>query len=64
MNKEQWAMNMFVSAAQYLRGKALQALSHIEEAHSAWQQGAAGLEGSGQQNKHRDLCKEALETLK
>jgi len=50
--------------AQYWKGKALQALGRLDEARSAWQEGAAGVEGSSQQSKHRDLCKEALATLK
>jgi tetratricopeptide (TPR) repeat protein len=49
--------------AQYWRGKALQALGRIEEARLAWQQGEAGSEGTDQQNKHRQLCKEALSKL-
>jgi len=48
------------AAAQYWRGKALQALGRIEEARSAWKEGAAGVEGSGQQRKYRQLCKEVL----
>ena len=52
------------SAAQYWKGKALQALGRLDEARSAWQQGAAGPEGSSQQNKYRELCKEALAMLK
>ncbi len=51
------------AAAQYWRGKALQSLGRLEEARSAWQEGAAGLEGSGQQNKYRELCREALAGL-
>jgi len=50
--------------AQYWRGKALQALGWLDEARSAWQEGAAGVEGSSQQNKYRQLCKEALSALK
>jgi tetratricopeptide (TPR) repeat protein len=48
------------AAAQYWRGKALQSLGRLEQAKSAWREGAAGLEGSADQNKHRDLCREAL----
>jgi len=48
------------AAAQYWKGKALQSLGRVEQARSAWRQGAAGLEGSEDQNKHRDLCREAL----
>jgi tetratricopeptide (TPR) repeat protein len=50
--------------AQYWRGKALEALGRSEDARSAWKQGAAGPEGSSQQNKYRDLCKEAIAVLK
>jgi tetratricopeptide (TPR) repeat protein len=46
--------------AQYWRGRALEALGHLEEARSAWKEGAAGHEGSKQQNKYRQLCGEAL----
>jgi len=49
--------------AQYWRGKALQALGRSEQARSAWKQGAALPESSGEQNKYRRLCKEALSTL-
>jgi tetratricopeptide (TPR) repeat protein len=49
------------AAAQYWRGKALQALGRGEEAKSAWKAGAAGVKGSDEQNKHRDLCRAALE---
>lgn len=48
------------AAAQYWKGRALQSLGRLEQAKSAWQQGAAGLEGSEDQNLHRDLCREAL----
>jgi len=48
------------AAAQYWRGKSLQALGRSEEAKSAWKEGAAGLEGRGEQNKYRQLCQEAL----
>ena len=47
--------------AQYWRGKALQALGRVDEARSAWEQGAASPESSGEQNRHRDLCREALQ---
>jgi tetratricopeptide (TPR) repeat protein len=50
--------------AQYWKGKASQALGQLDEARSAWREGAAGVEGSSQQNKHRELCKEALGALK
>ena len=48
------------ASAQYWRGKALQALGRIEEARSAWKEGAAGHKGSSEQNEHRELCKKAL----
>jgi len=50
--------------AQYWRGKALQALERLEDARSAWKQGAAGYAGSGEQNKYRELCKKALSMQK
>lgn len=46
--------------AQYWRGKALKALGHLEDARSAWKEGAAGHAGSGGQNKYRELCEKAL----
>ena len=48
--------------AQYWKGKALEGLGRLEDARSAWKQGAAGPEGSGEQNKYRKLCMEALPT--
>jgi tetratricopeptide (TPR) repeat protein len=51
------------ATAQYWRGKTLQALGRVEEAKSAWQAGADGAEGSEEQKKHRDLCREALEKI-
>jgi len=50
------------AAAQYWRGKSLEALGRLQEAKSAWKEGAAGRSGSDEQNKHRELCKEALST--
>jgi tetratricopeptide (TPR) repeat protein len=47
--------------AQYWRGKTLQALGRIVEARAAWLQGVAGVEGSQEQNKHRQICISALE---
>ncbi len=49
---------------QYWRGKALQALGRLESARSAWKEGAAGHAGSGEQNKYRELCTEALLKIK
>jgi len=46
--------------AQYWRGKALEALKRSEDARVAWKEGAAGHEGSREQNKYRRLCKKAL----
>ena len=46
--------------AQYWRGKALQVLGRSKDARSAWNEGAAGYEGSKEQNKYRELCKKAL----
>jgi len=51
------------AAAQYWRGKALAALGRTEEARAAWTTGAESPEGSEDQNRHRQLCKEALESL-
>jgi tetratricopeptide (TPR) repeat protein len=48
------------ASAQYWRGKALQALGRLEEARSAWKEGAASREGSSEQNEHIELCKKAL----
>jgi tetratricopeptide (TPR) repeat protein len=48
------------AAALYWRGKALQALGRQGEAQQAWQQGAAGTEGSAQQNEYRQRCSTAL----
>ena len=50
------------AAAQYWRGKALQALGRPYDARAAWEQGAAGHRGSAEQNEHIELCKEALST--
>jgi tetratricopeptide (TPR) repeat protein len=49
--------------AEYWKGKALEALGRLDEARSAWKKGAAGHEGSDEQNEHRKLCKEALDRL-
>jgi tetratricopeptide (TPR) repeat protein len=46
--------------AQYWRGKALEALGQLDRARSAWKDGAAGPEGSEEQNKCRELCAKAL----
>jgi len=46
--------------AEYWRGKALEALGRLEEARSAWKKGASGHEGSDEQDKYRQLCKEAI----
>jgi tetratricopeptide (TPR) repeat protein len=49
------------AAAQYWRGKSLQALGRLEEAKAAWKEGAAGPEGGrGDQGKYRQLCSDAL----
>jgi tetratricopeptide (TPR) repeat protein len=50
--------------AQYWRGKALEALGQLEHAHSAWKEGAAGPEGSEEQNKYRELCEKMLQKTK
>ena len=46
--------------AHYWRGKALEGLGHLEDARSAWNKGIAGLEGSKEQEKYRELCKKSL----
>jgi len=46
--------------AQYWRGRAMEALERFEDARLAWKEGAAGYEGSKEQNKYRELCKKAL----
>jgi tetratricopeptide (TPR) repeat protein len=48
------------AAAQYWRGKTLHALGRKVEARAAWESGAAGVEGSAEQNRHRALCRAAL----
>lgn len=50
--------------AQYWRGKALEAFDRLEDACLAWKEGAAGHEGSREQNKYRELCKKALTNTK
>jgi tetratricopeptide (TPR) repeat protein len=50
--------------AQYWRGKALEALERLADARLAWKEGAAGHEGSKEQNKYRELCKKALTNTK
>ena len=52
------------ATAQYWRGKALQALGRLAEARAAWTLGAAGAEGSKQQNESRQLCQAALDESK
>ena len=49
--------------AQYWRGRALHALGRLEEARSAWQEGAEGADIAGWQNEHREKCREALTDL-
>jgi tetratricopeptide (TPR) repeat protein len=49
------------SPALYWKGKALAALKRPDDARAAWKQGAELPEGSAEQNRHRQLCKEALE---
>jgi tetratricopeptide (TPR) repeat protein len=52
------------AAAQYWRGKTLEALGRAQEARAAWTAGAALAKGSDTQNEHRKLCGEALEGRK
>lgn len=47
--------------AQYWRGRTLQALNRLDDAKAAWIAGAAGDDGPEEQNRHRDLCAQALE---
>jgi tetratricopeptide (TPR) repeat protein len=49
------------ATAQYWRGRALQALGRLDAARAAWELGAAGVEGSGEQKRSRELCRKALE---
>ncbi len=51
------------AAAQYWRGRALQALGRLEEARAAWKAGAALPKGSKEQNEYRRRCREALQSL-
>ncbi len=51
------------AAAQYWKGKSLEALGRVEQARSAWKEGAAGREGSDEQNRHRRLCSAALQEM-
>lgn len=46
--------------AQYWRGRALAALGRNEEARAAWQAGVAGADVAGEQNEHRQKCREML----
>lgn len=46
--------------ALFWKGKALQALGRIEEARAAWRAGAAGYEGSKEQNTYREECRKIL----
>ncbi|MEW6252498.1 MAG: tetratricopeptide repeat protein, partial [Planctomycetota bacterium] len=48
------------AAALYGRGQALAQLGRTEEARRAWTAGAAGAPGSGEQNRHIELCRAAL----
>jgi tetratricopeptide (TPR) repeat protein len=49
------------AAALYWRGQALEALGRRDESREAWRQGAAGSEGSAQQNEYRQKCADALQ---
>ncbi len=48
------------AAAQYWRGKALQALGRQADARAAWKEGAAGHKGSSEQNEYRERCKKEV----
>ncbi len=52
------------AAAQYWKGRTLQLLGRPEDAKSAWEKGAAGKEGSAEQNEHRKLCATALQEMR
>jgi len=51
------------AAAQYWKGRTLQLLGRPEDAKLTWEQGAAGREGSEEQNEHRQLCATALQEM-
>jgi tetratricopeptide (TPR) repeat protein len=46
--------------AQYWRGQTLAALGRQQEARAAWQAGADGADGAGEQNEYREKCRQAL----
>ncbi len=46
--------------AQYWLGRALDALGRPDEARDAWKAGADGIPSSDTQNRHIELCREAL----
>ncbi len=48
------------AAAQYWRGKTLQALGREQEARAAWKEGAAGHRGSREQNEYIEHCKKEV----
>ena len=52
------------AAALYWRGKALAGLGRMDDARQAWREGAAGCEGSEEQNTARAQCQEQLRTEK
>ena len=45
----------------YFIARSLEGLGKKQEAQQAWENGAAGREGSEKQNKYRDLCRKALQ---
>jgi tetratricopeptide (TPR) repeat protein len=45
---------------RYWQGRALEALGRVDEARAAWEAGAAGPDGSADQNEHKEKCREAL----
>jgi hypothetical protein len=49
------------ATAEYWLGRTLELLDRPEEAGEAFRRGAAGCEGSEEQNTHRKLCQESLE---
>jgi tetratricopeptide (TPR) repeat protein len=51
------------ATAQYWKGKTLVLLGRPEDAKRAWKEGAAGRQGSDEQNEHRQLCITALKEM-
>ncbi len=60
VGRSEWAEE---AAAQYWKGKCLEALDRLDEARTSWQKGADGAEGSADQNRYRKMCADAIRTL-